>query len=299
MTPRVLLLLGTLAGAAALAAQEPAQTNSVGMEFVLIAPGRMVVGRFEPPYPKPVDPAAPSADASARPSPARGRGTPLTAAEYARIEQMAKADESPGFPVTIDHPYYIGRYEVTQAQWKAVMGSNPSVFQGARVTGDVDVRGVKVPNDADRHPVDNVTWEDAQAFVKKLNAVERTHVYRLPTEFEWEYAARAGGDGDTPWAEIRLQAWAGYNQYTSTFMAGLKAPNKWGLYDMLGNVWEWVQDYYNEKVFADPIPPRTGRVHVLKGGGFVADVKNAIPATHAGGPGSKFDVGVRIVRDVR
>src|SRR4051812_23781619 len=73
----------------------------------------------------------------------------------------------------------------------------------------------------------------------------------------------------------------------------------WGLYDTLGNVWEWVQDFYNEKIFADPAPPKSGTVHVLKGGGFLADVKNAIPATHAGGPGSGFDVGFRVVREVR
>jgi formylglycine-generating enzyme required for sulfatase activity len=68
---------------------------------------------------------------------------------------------------------------------------------------------------------------------------------------------------------------------------------------MLGNVWEWTQDFYNEKIFADPVPPTSGRQHVLKGGGFVADVKNAIPATHAAGPGSGFDVGFRVVREVR
>ena len=75
-------------------------------------------------------------------------------------------------------------------------------------------------------------------------------------------------------------------------------PNAWGLYDTLGNVWEWVQDYYNEKIFADPTPPRSGTQHVLKGGGFAADVKNATYLTHAAGPGSKFDVGFRVVKAV-
>lgn len=217
-----------------------------------------------------------------------GRALQLTAAEYKRIEEMAKADYSPGFAVQINRPFYIGKYEVTQAQWKKVTGSNPSLFQGDKVT-----------DDADRHPVENVTWEDAQAFVKKLNSLEKTRAYRLPTEFEWEYAARAGGDADTPWARIRDEGITGYNSYTSTHMVGEKKPNAWGLYDTLGNVWEWVQDYYNEKIFADPIPPKNGKVHVLKGGGFVADVKNSIPATHAAGPGSRFDVGLRIVRDVK
>ncbi|MEP6915067.1 MAG: SUMF1/EgtB/PvdO family nonheme iron enzyme [Acidobacteriota bacterium] len=192
----------------------------------------------------------------------------------------------PGFLVRIDHAYHIGKYEVTQAQWRRVMGSNPSTFQGDKVT-----------DDAGRHPVENVTWKNAQAFVRKLNAIEKTNAYRLPTEFEWEYAARAGAEDDIPWAEIRAQAIAGYNSFTATHMVGEKKPNAWGLYDMLGNVWEWVQDFYNEKIFADPAPPRSGKEHVLKGGGFLADVKNATYLTHAAGPGSKFDVGVRIVRD--
>jgi len=225
---------------------------------------------------------------AALPQPAGGRGTPLSAADYKRAEDMAKADSTPGFPVTIARPFYIGKYEVTQAQWAQVMGTNPSIFQGDKVT-----------DDASRHPVENITWDDAQAFVKKLNALEKTTAYRLPTEFEWEYAARAGGEADIPWTAIREQAITGYNSFTSTHMVGEKKPNAWGLYDVMGNVWEWVQDYYNEKLFADPTPQKTGTVHVLKGGGFAADVKNAIPATHAAGPGSKFDVGLRVVREVR
>ncbi len=260
----LLLAMGT-----ALAAQQPTYTNSIGMEFVLIKPGRMTVGVFHPTYAKP----GPNAAA---------------AADYARIEQMAKASFSDGFSVAIDRQYYIGTYEVTQAQWRKVMGTNPSLFQGSKVT-----------DDADRHPVENVTWESAQAFVKKLNTLEKTTVYRLPTEFEWEFAARAGGDADTPWKDIREQAITGYNAYFTTHMVGEKKPNAWGLYDTLGNVWEWVQDFYNEKIFADPTPPKSGKVHVLKGGGFASDVKNSIPATHAAGPGSGFDVGLRIVRDAR
>ena len=84
----------------------------------------------------------------------------------------------------------------------------------------------------------------------------------------------------------------------TTHPVGTKKPNAWGLHDMLGNVWEWVQDYDNEKIFADPLPPRRGKARVLKGGGFLADVKNAVYSTHAAGPGDGFDVGFRIVRDV-
>ena len=260
-----------------LSAQQAAETNSIGIEFVRIQPGTLRVGVFQPPYPKP--PAA---------TPAPSRAASLSADDYARIARMAAAEASPGFLVNLSRPFDIGKYEITQDQWTRVMGRNPSLFQGDKVT-----------DDASRHPVERVTWTDAQAFVTALNKLERTHAYRLPTEFEWEYAARAGGDADIPWSQIREQAIAGYNAYFTTHTVGEKKPNAWGLYDVMGNVWEWVQDPYNGKLFADPKPAKTGREHVLKGGGFAADVKNAIPATHAAGPGSGFDVGFRIVRDVR
>lgn len=294
MRRAAIVLLSLSTGVAGLFAQS-STTNSIGMEFVLIQPGSMVVGRFEPPYPTPPDPNAPPPApppanvAAGRGGRGGGRGaTPLTADQYAKIEGMAKAAVQPGFTVTLTRPYYIGKHEVTQAQWKAVMGINPSLIQGD-----------KVADDADKHPVDNVTWDDAQAFIRRLNAMEKTNVYRLPTEFEWEFAARAGEDADTPWTVIRERAIAGYNSFSSHQMVGTKQPNPWGLYDTLGNVWEWVDDYYNEKIFADPKPPVSGTVRVLKGGGFSSDVKNAIPATHAAGPGSGFDVGFRIVRDAQ
>jgi formylglycine-generating enzyme required for sulfatase activity len=109
---------------------------------------------------------------------------------------LAKRDARPGFTVEIRRPFYMARYEVTQAQWKKVMGSNPSVFQGN-----------KVKDDADLHPVDSVTWQDAQAFIKKLNAMEQTTVYRLPSEAEWEYAARAGATEELPREELAQYAW--------------------------------------------------------------------------------------------
>ena len=266
------------------AQKTPEYTNSIGMAFVLIKPGTVVIGRFQPPYPKPVDPSAPLAG---RGGGGRVRGTPLTPEEYKRIEEIARADYRSGFDVKIDRPFYIGKFEVTQAQWTRVMGANPSTFQGSKVTGP-----------SDDLPVETVTWADAQAFIKMLNAQEKTSVYRLPTEFEWEYAARAGAADDIPWADIRQQA---YNSGPTPQAVGKMKPNPWGLHDMLGNVWEWVQDVYNEKAFADPTPPRQGRehVHVLKGGGFLADVKNMTYLTHAAGPGSKFDVGFRVVREAR
>ena len=222
---------------------------------------------------------------AALPLPATGRGgPPLTAEQYQLIQEAASKDYREGFPVTISRPFYIAKYEVTQAQYRRVMGANPSMFQGG-----------KVADSADLHPVDSVTWSGAQGFVPKLNELEKTKAYRLPTEFEWEYAARAGATDDIPWNDIRQQA---YNVRTTTQAVGKMQPNAWGLYDTLGNVWEWVQDYYNEKIFADPVPPRSGKEHVLKGGGFLADVKNLTYMWHGAGPGNKFDVGFRIVKDL-
>ena len=264
--------------AAALQAQAPTVTSSIGMELVLISPGTTLVGRFQPQCPRP-----PDGSATNQADTVRG----WTAEDYARCEALVKRDALPGFTATISQPFYIGKYEVTQAEWKRVMGTNPSVYQGSRVRGD-----------ASRHPVDNVTWADAQAFVRRLNALEPGARYRLPTEFEWEYAARAGVTGEPSWDDIRANAWQADADLGGTHPVGTKPANAWGLHDTLGNVWEWVADYYNERLFADSVPPASGKTHVLKGGSFISDVKNATWSTHAGGPGSGFDVGLRVVREV-
>jgi sulfatase modifying factor 1 len=242
--------------------QEPEYTNDIGMKFVLIKPGKMIVGKFQPTVGK-----------------KDFKGNPLPEKMIRASEEMAGKDAMPGFTVILDSGYYIGIYEITQGQWQKVMGNNPSVFQNDSSTN---------------HPADNITWNDTQAFIKKLNAWDKRHKYRLPTEFEWEYAARAGALDDISWKEIQASAVLGG---TMTTQIGTKKPNAWGLYDMLGNVWEWVQDFYNEKIFADHIPPKSGKVHVLKGSSFTGDVKNATYMTHAGGPGNGFDIGLRLVME--
>ena len=260
--------------------QNKTLTNSVGMEFVLIEPGTMIVGRFQPPYPVPED----TVKGATRPMTMwMGDGRGYNEAEFRLAKEMATQDSSPGFEVTIRRSFYIGKFEVTQDEWAAVMGTNPSVFHGPEI------------ENADRHPVENVTWDDVQKFIEKLNAMENGNRYRLPTEFEWEYSARAGASGDIPWDQTQMVAQLGG---TTTQQVGLKKPNAWGLYDMLGNVWEWVDDFYNEKIFADRDTPTSGKVHVLKGASFAGDVKNATWLTHAGGPGNGWDVGFRIVLEV-
>lgn len=173
------------------------------------------------------------------------------------------ADEGPpsrsSHQVTISQPFYIGKYEVTQAQWSAVMGTNPSQF-----TGDP------------RLPVENVSWKDVQAFLRQLNAREGTTRYRLPTEAEWEHAARSCVATTYPFGDDANQlaryAWAETNAGGRTHAVGQLLPNRWGLHDMLGNVWEWCQDWYGEypvTAVANPQGAPEGAFRVYRGCGWL------------------------------
>ncbi len=172
------------------------------------------------------------------------------------------SNERPCHEVRISRPFYLGKYPVTQAQWTAVMGrglfglfgqNNPSCFKGA-----------------DR-PVENVSWNDAQEFIRKLNAKEGHNRYRLPTEAEWEYACRAGSTGRYCIGNDanRLEDYAWYNGNSGTHPVGQKKTNTCGLYDMHGNVWEWCSDWHGEYcsgLVVDPQGPDTGGYRVLRGG---------------------------------
>lgn len=267
--------------AASAGAAQQVITNSIGMELVRIEPGVMQVAVFEPTCPTEKD--FPPGD------PPEKR---WTQEQFALCHALVRKDASPGFAVKIERAFYIGKFEVTQAQFLKVMGRNPAKFQSREANDDTS-----------RHPVEEVSWGDAQSFIGKLNALEKTHAYRLPSEFEWEYAGRAGDRGQVDWDVIRRQAVIGVRAKPgeptpTTARVGSLEPNAWGLYDMLGNVWEWVADFYNQKTFPDPTPPRSGAQHVLKGVGFLSDVKNAIYATHAAGPADGWDVGFRVVKQI-
>jgi len=182
-------------------AYDKTTTNSIGMEFMLIPAGEFKMG-------------SPSG-------------------EEGRLDR-----EGPVHTVKIEKAYYLGKYEVTQKQWREVMGSNPSYFEG------------------DDLPVEKVSWNDAQEFVRKFNEMENTDKYRLPSEAEWEYAARAGtttrysfGDDES---DLGDYAWYGVNSSSNTHPVGKKKPNSWGLYDMHGNVWEWVQDEWHSNYKGAP-----------------------------------------------
>ena len=165
-------------------------------------------------------------------------------------------DENPRHEVTISRSFELGKHEGTQAQWIRLMGNNPSSF-----------------SEDDRHPVANVSWNDALAFVAKLNTLNDGYRYRLPTEAEWEYAARGGTTG-LCYGDLDAIGWYDANSAGRTHPVGQKQPNGFGLYDMLGNVWEWCSDWYGEGYYgsspaADPRGPSTGQNRVLRGGSWL------------------------------
>ncbi|HRG09764.1 MAG TPA: formylglycine-generating enzyme family protein, partial [Cyclobacteriaceae bacterium] len=229
-------------------------TNSIGIEFIEVPAGSFTVGKFEPTT------SQFGFLQQYRKDETDEMGLPkLKGSDYEAAKQFALRDARTGFEVTISKPFYIGKFEVTQAHWKKIMGTNPAHFQGNNIADNTD-----------NFPVESITWKEIQLFIKKLNQLEKGKaVYRLPTEFEWEYAARAGNKDDIAWNEINETA---HIAKLTPQAVGQKKPNAWGLYDMLGNVWEWVADYYNEKIFADPVPPKKAKQHVLKGSCFYGDV---------------------------
>ena len=203
-----------------------------------------------------------------------------------------KDSAKPPHQVRISKPFYLGQYEMTQGQWQAVMGNNPSSFKGDAML-----------------PVENVSWEDVQEFLRRLNAREGGPKYRLPTEAEWEYAARAGmstaysfGDSERQLGEY---AWYWDNAGAKTHPVGQKKPNDWGLYDMQGNVVEWVQDWYGSYTSAavtDPQGPSSGSSRVIRGGGWGFIARSCRSATRGGSMEPDFrhdNLGFRLLREVR
>jgi formylglycine-generating enzyme required for sulfatase activity len=211
-------------------------------------------------------------------------------------------DERPAHKVIISESFEIGKYEVTQEQWELVMGDNPSYFKG------------------NKHlPIESVSWNDVQRFINKLNSKSAKYIYRLPTEAEWEYAARAGSKGDSV-ANLDTMAWYRSNSgdkplktpdfgktegnLSRTHPVGKKKPNAWGLYDMYGNVWEWCSDWYggySSETVTDPRGTTIKSRHVNRGCDFYSLYNDCGPAIRNQGympSGSKL-VGFRLVRIVR
>ena len=217
-------------------------------------------------------------------------------------------DEQPFHTVTLND-FYIKRYEVTQSEWGMIMGNNPSHFNG------------------DNLPVEQITWFDAVQFCNKLSELERltkfyaingTDVtmnwdadgYRLPTEAEWEYAARGGNQshGYTYSGSNKLDdvAWYWDNSGSSTHEVGTKQPNELGIYDMSGNVWEWCNDWYSSSYYSqspndNPHGPSSGSIRIRRGGYWANVPSNCRVADRAGdAPNSSHNyLGFRIARSAR
>jgi len=194
--------------------------------------------------------------------------------------------ENPRHEVTIFRNFELGRHEVTQGQYVKVMESNPSNFMGD-----------------DRLPVERVIWNDVQSFIAKLNALSDSYRYRLPTEAEWEYAARGGTNGPQ-YGNLDAIAWYRDNSESKTHTVGQKQPNGFGLYDMLGNVWEWCSDWYDESYYGsspavDPKGPSSGQTRVLRGGSWILSSRLArVSYRGRGGPDYQVsDVGFRVCRE--
>ena len=169
------------------------------------------------------------------------------------------SNEQPFHNVTLTNDYYIGETEVTQELWEAVMGSNPSSFKDAQ------------------NPVENVSWDDCKTFINKLNSLAGQR-FRLPTEAEWEYAARGGNKSSNytyPGSNnLKDVAWYKDNSNSKTHSVKTKAPNELGIYDMSGNVWEWCEDWYDESYYknsptTDPTGPASDSFRVYRGGGWL------------------------------
>ncbi len=244
-------------------AQAAEYTNSIGMEFVTIPAGSFYMGSCV---------AVDEEEKRRR----KFMGLPpkeVVCPSGANEDRDADDNEAPQHKVTITRSFQLGRYEVTLGQFKQ--------FIVDRGRNDLLTSHFMNFNDnGDNAAVCMVSWQDAQDFIRWLNEKEGGDHYRLPTEAEWEYAARAGSITRYPWGDS-LDAASLYTWYHDNtpddeehypYTAGKKKPNLWGLYDMNGNVSEWCQDWYGEKYYynspvTDPAGPSSGKERVYRGGG--------------------------------
>ena len=189
-----------------------------------------------------------------------------------RFDEPMRDDDEIRHKVTLTKKIRIQATEVTQSQWKEIMGNNPSYFKDC----------------ADNCPVERVSWNDCREFIRRLNKREGAAKYRLPTEAEWEYVCRAGGltafaDGEMTGRRcghdpiLDEMGWYCGNSGKMTHPVGQRQPNKWGIFDMHGNVWEWCEDWYGKYPsghVTDPSGPSSGRRRVFRGGGWLHNISH-------------------------
>jgi formylglycine-generating enzyme required for sulfatase activity len=195
------------------------------------------------------------------------------------------SDETPAHEVCVDD-FYIGTYEVTQGQWVKLMGGNPSHF-----------------NKGNSYPVERISWNDVQEFIRKING-KSGRSFRLPTEAEWEYACRSGGREERYCGGNIAKDFSWYFGSSSgtTHPVGTKSPNDLGIYDMSGNVWEWVQDWYGENYYSttprnNPQGPSSGTNHVSRGGSWdrIPKIGRATYRARYSSDSRNFNIGFRLV----
>lgn len=249
-------------------------TNSIGMKFRRIASGSYLMGTQEHP------------------------GSPKIGEQIHRV--------------TINQPFYLGVYEVTQAQYERIMGTNPSFYQAPNVQPAFLNQNQLAPkSDTSDHPVEKVSWEDATEFCKRLSdlADEKAagRIYHLPTEAQWEYACRAGTKSSFSFDDeskvLGEYGWYWENSRGQTHPVGELKPNAWGLYDMHGNVSEWCLDWfdqYPETTLIDPTGPAHGTYKVHRGGGWFVEGSLCSSASRDfEDPKSRLSVGFRVAASVR
>ena len=213
-------------------------------------------------------------------------------------EAGRNADREDEHNVTLTQGFYLGKYEVTQAQYEAVMTGN---------TDSLSATPSQWPNNPNR-PVEKVSWADAQIFLTRLNAQQSANIpfgwaYVLPTESQWEYACRAGTDTTYSWGDSITASKANYSSsgLSQTRDVGNYAANPWGFFDMHGNVWEWTADWYqaaypNGNPVVDPTGPASGSIRVLRGGSWLYGGTTLRSARRSNSPpGSRYhDLGFRV-----
>jgi formylglycine-generating enzyme required for sulfatase activity len=274
---RYLLLISLVIGSSAvhLRAEQPKSVrNSAGMKLILIPAGQFTMGSAK-----------------------KHEGVP---------------DETQ-HEVIISKPFYIGAFEVTQGEWKKLMGSNPSHFQGDKLTMRRTQAGKPLKIDSGRYPVESISWVEAVEFCKKLSEspaeMKAGRVYRLPTEAEWEYACRAGSQHDYAFGEkpepLPKNDWVLSNSEGHTHPVGEKKANAWGLFDVHGNVREWCEDnldVYPTGEVKDPRGPKSNLSgnRVFRGGSWHnAPEMCRISLRSSGLPIDKnYQIGLRIAADV-
>jgi formylglycine-generating enzyme required for sulfatase activity len=190
--------------------------------------------------------------------------------------EYGRSDDEEHVEVTLSQPFWLAKTEVTQAQWEAVIGDNPSHFNGAQL------------------PVENVSWEDAQSFITKLNeskVLPEGWKFALPTDAQWEYACRAGQKGPYSGGSLEVIGWYDGNSAHKTHEVGQKKPNALGLQDMHGNVYEWCADWYADtlKGGVDPKGPESGTYPVVRGGSWDGNANYCRAAARSNGtPGITY-----------